>query len=725
MSDIFHGTWLPAAKRLFLWGETAEPPPRKGQRAKIPAHPFKSTIERLRAFIQRHVDATPDDHTVILWLPSTETAPCPSPELLATGGAAPEAQELRLSPWQVAGLLLPVEPAVDLLLALSSSGAAGADLRAWRVAALLAMEVLSAQQALPGLRREGFQLRATWLPRPGPQTAQKLAALARSLPPLCRAAADDPAGAPSPRALLDDFLATAVDAAIRDLARSDERPITNDVGAVREPPLRSSFVLRPSSTPGGKWLAALLGADPIVPLKGPDADALYQAWQSWAGQAQVAGDDVFQITFRLEPPDAQEDPWQMAFLLRATDDPSLIVPAAQIWRERGAAFNYLDRRFEQPQERLLTGLGYAARIFPPLEASLRRKTPDRASLSAGEAFTFLKEAAPLLEQSGFGIMIPAWWRGRGARLQARARATGKSAGPNARSRLSFDSLVSFNWELTLGGTPVDRAEFERLAALKQPLVRVRGQWVVLDPDHIQQALQFFERHGGGELTLIDILQLGLGGDGQAVPEGVEFAGLEAEGWLRDLLASLTDARKLDLLPAPNGLHGLLRPYQARGFSWMAFLHRFGLGACLADDMGLGKTIETITFLLHERERLGVTAPAMIVCPTSVVGNWQREIQRFAPALRVMVHRGSDRQSGPAFARAAKRHDVVLTSFPLLARDRETLADFEWGTLVLDEAQNIKNAATKQAQAARAVKAAGRIALTGTPVENRLSELWSI
>ncbi|HEX9374116.1 MAG TPA: DEAD/DEAH box helicase, partial [Roseiflexaceae bacterium] len=589
--------------------------------------------------------------------------------------------------------------------------------------------VLSAQQVLPGLQREGFQLRATWLPRPGPQTAQKLATLARSLPPLCRAAADDPARAPPPRGLLDDFLATAVDAAIRDLARSDERrkgtiypaSTTDEEGGAG----RSSFILRPSSTPGGKWLAALLGADPIVPLKGPDADALYQAWQSWAGQTQMAGDDVFQITFRLEPPDAHEDPWQLAFLLRATDDPSLIVPAAQIWRERGTAFNYLDRRFEHPQERLLAGLGYAARIFPSLEASLRRKAPDRASLSAGEAFTFLKEAAPLLEQSGFGIMVPAWWQGRGARLQARARATGKSAGPNAQSRLSFDSLVSFNWELTLGGTPIDRAEFERLAALKQPLVRVRGQWVVLDPDHIQRALQFFERHGSGEVTLIDILQLGLGGDGQAVPEGVEFAGLEAEGWLRDLLVSLTDARKLDLLPAPQGLYGQLRPYQARGFSWMAFLHQFGLGACLADDMGLGKTVETITFLLHERERLDVTAPALIVCPTSVVGNWQREIQRFAPALRVMVHRGSDRQSGPAFARAAKRHDVVLTSFPLLARDRETLMAVAWATLVLDEAQNIKNASTKQAQAARAIKAAGRIALTGTPVENRLTELWSI
>src|SRR5205085_5191650 len=136
----------------------------------------------------------------------------------------------------------------------------------------------------------------------------------------------------------------------------------------------------------------------------------------------------------------------------------------------------------QPQERLLAGLGYAGRIFPPLEASLHSAAPDRALLTTQEAFAFLKEAAPLLEQSGFGIMIPAWWQGRGARLQARAKARAKSADPNAKSLLSFDSIVSFNWELTLAGQPISRAEFERLAALKQPLVRVRGQWVVLDPD---------------------------------------------------------------------------------------------------------------------------------------------------------------------------------------------------------------------------------------------------
>ncbi|MEO7913500.1 MAG: DEAD/DEAH box helicase, partial [Roseiflexaceae bacterium] len=610
--------------------------------------------------------------------------------------------------------------ALDLLL-VSPSVLYGADLRAWRTAALLVIEVLSGQPMLPGLGREGFRLRAAWLPRPTPATAQKLATLANALPPLCRAATDDPAAAPRPRALLDDFLAAAVDASIRELARLDEGRTTKDEGRSSD---LSSFVLRPSSTPGGKWLAALLGDDAIVDLRGPEADALYKAWQAWDGQAQAAGDDVFRITFRLEPPERADDPWALAFLLRAADDPSLLVPVSQIWRERGATFKYLDRRFEHPQERLLAGLGYAARVFPPLEASLHQQTPERAQLSAQDAFLFLKEAAPLLEGSGFGILVPGWWQGRSARLQARAHAKGKGQGPNAKSLLNFDALVSFNWELTLGDASIDRAEFERLAALKQPLVQLRGQWVVLDPQQIGQALKFFERRDG-DLSLADALQLGLGAEGQALPAGVEYAGLEVEGWLKDVLEQLSDAQTIELLPPPKELRGELRPYQARGVAWMAFLRRFGLGACLADDMGLGKTLQTITLLLDQRERLGVKQPALIICPTSVVGNWQREIARFAPSLRVMIHRGIDRQTGAQFARAAKRHDVILTSFPLLARDRETLAAIEWGTLVLDEAQNIKNPATKQAQAARSLSAAGRVALTGTPVENRLTELWSI
>ncbi|HEX6292220.1 MAG TPA: DEAD/DEAH box helicase [Herpetosiphonaceae bacterium] len=706
MSDsVLHATWLPAAQRLFMWGESVEVPRRKGRQPRIPRHPYQSapeTIsERLDQLALKQADAA--EHPQTIWLPSANGSPLPSPELLEMGASLPEAEHVELAPWQVTGLLLPVDAALDLLLALSSAQATGADLQAWRVAALVAMRLIARQQVVPVLQRDGFHLRARWQPRLDPETAQTVALLSRSLPPICRAAVDDPASAPAPRALLDDFLAAAVDATIRAIA------------------LKTTL---PTTTPGGTWLRALLGADPILKLSGPAADDLFKSWQAWAGQGNVAGDEQFRITFRLEPPDDEADPWLLTYLLQATDDPSLLVPAASIWREQGQTYTYLERRFEQPQERLLTGLGYAARVFPPIEASLRQAAPERAVLSATKAFSFLKEAVPLLEQSGFGVLIPAWWQGRGARIQARARAKSTAPKPNEKGVLSFERLVSFDWELSIGGEPLDRSEFERLVELKLPLVQVRGQWIALDPEHIDRVLRLFEQ-GGGTLTLGEALRMGLGADGAVTPQGVEFAGLEAEGWLHDLLATLSDLQRLEPQPEPRQFHGTLRPYQSRGFSWMAFLRQFGLGACLADDMGLGKTAQTLALLLHERERLNVTAPALIVCPTSVIGNWLRELQRFAPALRVMIHQGADRRQGEAFERAAAEHDVVLTSFPLLARDRETLTSVGWDSVVLDEAQNIKNASAKQAQAARALTARHRVALTGTPVENRLTELWSI
>jgi SNF2 family DNA or RNA helicase len=413
----------------------------------------------------------------------------------------------------------------------------------------------------------------------------------------------------------------------------------------------------------------------------------------------------------------------LSYLLQAVDDPSLLVPAGEIWREQGAMFTYLDRRFAQPQERLLTGLGFAARLFPPLDASLHLAAPTGAELSTPDAFTFLKEAAPLLEQSGFAVLVPNWWQGGQTRVQARARV---KSPPNEKGVLSFQQMVSFSWELALAGEDIDLAEFERLVALKMPLVQVRGRWVALDLDQMQQALHFFQQQQQ-ELSAFEALQLGLGGEGQHMPPGIEVAELTTEGWLDEAIRGLQQPQQLDLLPQPAALQATLRPYQQRGFSWLAFLQRYSLGACLADDMGLGKSIQTIALLLHQREIYPPeeAVPSLLVCPTSVVGNWLREVQRFAPSLRTMVHQGPGRLQDEAFVQAARRHDLVLTSYPLLNRDQETLCAVQWSTVILDESQNIKNAHTRQARAARQLPSAHRITLTGTPVENRLTELWSM
>jgi len=201
-------------------------------------------------------------------------------------------------------------------------------------------------------------------------------------------------------------------------------------------------------------------------------------------------------------------------------------------------------------------------------------------------------------------------------------------------------------------------------------------------------------------------------------------GVEGDGWIRDLLTVAADER-VERLPAPPGFHGTLRPYQERGVAWMSFLDRVGLGGVLADDMGLGKTVQVLALVALDRGTESTLGPTLLVCPMSLVGNWQREAERFTPDLRVHVHHGSDRARGEDFEQAVADADLVVTTYAVAARDVEALREVPWRRVVLDEAQAIKNAATRSAQAVRSLAARQRIAVTGTPVENRLADLWSI
>jgi SNF2 family DNA or RNA helicase len=348
-------------------------------------------------------------------------------------------------------------------------------------------------------------------------------------------------------------------------------------------------------------------------------------------------------------------------------------------------------------------------------------------LDTESAYIFLREAAPLLEQAGFGILTPPWWNQRGARLGVRVRLSPRTDQPVdivRVSRLGLNTLVHFEWELSLGDTVLTREEFEALAALKMPLVQVRGQWVQLDTEQVEAAIHFWEKQQhSGEMGLLEAAQLALGGE---TAHGLPLDEVQAEGWVSDWLDSLSDTQRMTELPQPASLNGQLRPYQRFGFSWLAFFRRWGLGAILADDMGLGKTIQALALLLHEKESLGkLPGPVLLVCPTSVVINWQREATRFAPGLKTLVHQGPGRLKNSEFASAIREADLVVTSYSLLRIDQEILQPVSWYGVILDEAQNIKNPAAKQTQAARKLKSSFRFALTGTPVENRLNELWSI
>ena len=593
---ILHGTFDPVSQQFLLWGEGDTLHARKRSRqAKKPLHPFALSGDVLAEWADKlvaHIASEP--LTRSLWLPSSEQLPQASPELQATGVfESDEVQAFQLRAWQVETRTLTITDTLNLLLALPRRSDIGRDLHFWRAAALEALALVAGQQVIPALERDGFRFRAFW--QALPEHPERLTDLAAQMPAVCRALTETPEGAVSPYKLLDSFVRVAVDATVREAAESVSIPRGRSAGAA--------------------WLAALTGVDSQLSLPSTDAEALFQAWQTWAGQSDAAGNAAFRIAFRLDAPEAEDDTWTLHYLLQATDDPSLIVPAGQVWRGQGDP--YLIERFDQPQERLLRGLAFAGRLFPPILDSLRAAAPQNAAFDSAQAYAFLKEAAPLLQASGFRVLLPRWWGGKSARLSARARISSK---PTGKARLTLETLLNYELELMLGGQTIDREEFLRLAALKQPLVRLRGQWVLLDPEQIEAGLKFFEQ-GSRSLNLEEALRLGLDGDEAA---GLPIDEVRADGWLKTLLDTLQQPEQITLLPAPDGLRAQLRPYQQRGYSWMAFLRRYGLGACLADDMGLGKTLEAIALLL--RTRAEAPRPALVVCPTSVVGNWRHELQ---------------------------------------------------------------------------------------------------
>jgi SNF2 family DNA or RNA helicase len=729
---VVHACWSPFG--LHLWGESSArlaeltPPRGRAPRAPLP-HPFAAEAEELRAALR---DVLPVNRAgageIPLHLPSRGRAPQPSPHLAHAaadaGGAAAQAA------WTVPVLSLTGAAALDVLLAVPADGEDGVvpgdSLRAFGELAKLALEMVAGGRVLPLLEgMHGGRWTARWRPLVATEAdGERLAALRRAMPGACAAHA--------PAASADDVAGRALDALVDAGVRQGARA---PAGAV----LRR--VAKPS--PAEAWRDALLAAEP-APLEGAGKawDRMHAALGTWSRPLAPAAARGLRTCFQLSAPvdpaadldraaeqlerGAEPDAWRLEFLLQAADDPSLLVPAADVWRARGP-LKVLRRTVEQPQERLLEDLGRAQRLVPGLQPALRGARPTGMTLDAEGAYRFLREGAPLLAQAGFGVRVPPWWNGPAARMgvKLRARSSSPSTRGEAEGRFGLEALVSYDWQVSLGGQPLSADEFRALARAKSPLVRFRGQWVELRPEEMQAALRLFEQGASGEMTAAELLRLASGAEREDAALPVE--GVEADGWLGDLLAAAADARVRPVSP-PADFTGTLRPYQERGLSWLAFMDGLGLGACLADDMGLGKTVQLLALLLARPVRAAKgrkSLPTLLVCPMSLVGNWQREAARFAPALRVHVHHGGERLSGSALRKAVRGSDLVITTYALAARDREELGGVEWGRLVLDEAQNVKNAGARQAQAVRSFRSPRRIALTGTPVENRLAEMWSI
>jgi SNF2 family DNA or RNA helicase len=377
---------------------------------------------------------------------------------------------------------------------------------------------------------------------------------------------------------------------------------------------------------------------------------------------------------------------------------------------------------------MLADLLRAGNIFPPVRDSLRSRAPTGLDLETDQVYPFLAQATPALKKSSISVLLPAWWKDSSKRPQIRlsVKAHKKRGRPSKGSGIfTRDAILSFDWEVSVGDVTISAQEFDTLVDLKMPLIFSGGKWAVFNPADLKNAIDTFrKKYPDGKISAMEALRLGLSGEDETGMTTLIEAGDDTSRAFLAPLLSETDTKILHTEPVSKNFNGTLRPYQIKGVSWLSFITGMGFGACLADDMGLGKTIQFIAYLLAQQEK-GLCTRALLICPMSLIGNWQRELTRFAPSLSVYIHHGTSRVGDEAFEKAVSSHNLILSTYQLVYRDQDLMTGRTWDIIVLDEAQNIKNAQTRQAKAVRALCADRKIAMTGTPVENRLSELWSI
>lgn len=618
-------------------------------------------------------------------------------------------------------LVLGPADAVDLFagLELNPSTELGDSFRFWRALARYVVGCIARQKFCPDvfeIEQDRFVGRWRLLIHDRAELLWLERAIAL-MPPICRAVA--PADGPSPRPteIVESFLAEASDALIRRSLAGDE--FFTQIGDRAKQ--QGSWTLH--------WLTALIGDDCIIRADADECASGMARVRSWITQADQDQGPSPVLRFILqEPVEAtrpSEPAWRLALEMRAGDTGEPL-DLAQVWSEPSDAPTILGSHLLSRRQQLVGLLTRAADVFPEARRAMSRGGSGAVRLTTAEAYNFIRERAPLLDAEGFDVVLPEWARlsdrPLGLRLSVSPHRRAGDASDSGISRLGLSSLVDFDWRIAVGDEQLTLEEFEQVVRHKAPLVKLRGQWVGLDQEAARKAVAFLKSQRAGPMTLMQAVRV-VGG-AEDVDSGLPITGLTGSDWLASLLGDTPDAQ-IDAFDPPDAFRGTLRPYQLRGLHWLAFLDRVGIGACLADDMGLGKTIQLLALLLHERSGGAAAGPTLLFAPMSVVGNWEREIQKFAPSLRVLVHHGPLRLTGEAFIEAADRSDVVITTYGLAGRSIKDLSRVAWHRIALDEAQKIKNPTAQQTVALRSLAAPRKVALTGTPIENRLSELWSI
>ncbi|MFI2412640.1 DEAD/DEAH box helicase [Streptomyces sp. NPDC018947] len=586
-----------------------------------------------------------------------------------------------VAPADVPAALLPVRAALPVLTRARADAHGHRAAVFWGAVAVEALHLLARGLLLPGLSASDHD---AW--RTGPlsaQEVQRLRHLAAAMPPEAHATPVDGAGPPrlpDPERLVRAFL----DAVADTLPRSPAAALVT----------------------GGPAYAA------PQPQRLPELRA-------WAADVAAAHDTGVRLSLRVEvrnPRGGSEDAppaFRVVPQVHSMSDPSLVADTAAVW-----AGGVEDAFGTRARTDTLLALRRAARAWPPLAPLLAAAVPEAVDLADEEVGELLGAGSRALAGAGIDVH---WPRELVRELTTRAEVgpaddepgPGRLSPYSGTSFLSADALIAFDWRFTLGDTSLTREELDRLAESGRPVVRLRDQWVLVDPEEVRRAHAREDR----KVTPVDALAAALTGSAEADGGHVE---VRPTGWLAELRERITDPEGQDTVAQPAALDATLRDYQRRGLNWLARMTSLGLGCCLADDMGLGKTITLIALHLHRQTDASAAGPTLVVCPTSLMGNWQREIERFAPGTPVRRFHGTRRELADL-----ADGEFVLTTYGTMRLDAERLAAVAWGMVVADEAQHVKNPYSETARQLRSLRARARVALTGTPVENNLSELWAI
>ncbi len=586
----------------------------------------------------------------------------------------------------------------------------------WSLASKFVMELVYKEYLVPRIQSStDGPWSARWCVAPvQPHDRARLVELASNMPGVARAI--PPEGETSvykASAALQIFMDAAAD------------------GLVRAP--TASQAPRPGE--GVKWAMrlarSLAGPDSSFEAKGVADEHLPMTLGAWTASAvSFAAGGRPTVAFRLEEPNRSEAAWVLSYHAISPTN-NLRVSVADYLAGKDDALEVAGSMYRM-EESLLRALAGGGKVFAPIKRSQSEKLPACVELDATEAWEFLTAGGLGLERAGHVVEVPSALSKVGRRrVRARMRVGGEAEEQGSEGSKLLGGMMAYSWEASLGDDTLTMEEFQRLAASKAPLVKHRGKWVAVDPEDVAR-LQALIEDGHGLIDASEALRLALAGHAPVPGAPGISADVICEGAVQQALDVLEEGLSEDGTnrPIPKGIQASLRPYQERGFSWLYSVSNVGFGACLADDMGLGKTLQTITLMQAYSDKKQ-KCRFIVVCPTSVIGNWSREIRKFAPGLRVLIHHGSSRPQKLRALQAKlngdepKRATVMITSYALVRGDQEVLSKVNFDLLALDEAQNIKNPDAAQSHAVRKISALRRVALTGTPVENRLMELWAI